>query len=119
MRLSLRQNLSMSKHDETIYIKHILEAANKITLLVNRGGKELYDSDFAVADAIVRELLVVGEAAKRLSSQTKLKYNAIPWKDVIGMRNWLVHGYSEIDWDRVWNTAIKDIPQVIFALSKK
>ena len=108
----------MSKHDDLVYIKHIVEAANKITLLVNRGGRDLYDSDFAIADAIVRELLVIGEAARQLSSQYKQEYGQIPWKDVIGMRDWLVHGYSEIDWDRVWNTAVSDIPPLISFLTK-
>lgn len=108
----------MPKHNDGVYIKHILDAANKITILVNRGGKELYDSDFAIADAIVRELLVVGEAARNLSSEYKQGNSQVPWKDVIGMRDWLVHGYSEIDWDRVWNTVISDIPSLVSSLPK-
>jgi len=88
----------------------MLDAANKVTLLVNRGGKQLFEDDFAIADAIVRELLVVGEAAKHLAPEFTQKFSHVPWKDVVGMRDWLVHGYSEIDWERVWNTAQKDIP---------
>ena len=108
----------MSKHNDAVYVKHILDAADKITILVNRGGRELYDSDFAVADAIVRELLVVGEAARNLSPEYKQGNLLVPWKNVIGMRDWLVHGYSEIDWDRVWNTVVTDIPSLISSLSK-
>ena len=107
----------MPKHNDSVYIRHILDAAHKVTLLVKRGGRELYDSDFAIADAVVRELLVVGEAARNISAEYKQKYSSVPWKDVIGMRDWLVHGYSEIDWDKVWNTAITDIPELISALS--
>ena len=117
MRLSQKQNLYMSKHDDSVYIKHILEAANKVTQLVNRGGRELFESDFAISDAIVRELLVLGEAARNLSPEYRENSTKIPWKDVIGMRDWLVHGYSDIDWDKVWNTAVKDIPTLIAALS--
>lgn len=108
----------MSKHEDSVYFRHILDAANKVILLTKRGGRDLYDKDFAIADAIVRELLVVGEASRNLSPLSKDQYSAIPWKDVIGMRDWLVHGYSEIDWDRVWNTAVNDVPNLITSLSK-
>ncbi|OGV96319.1 hypothetical protein A2W24_01255 [Microgenomates group bacterium RBG_16_45_19] len=106
----------MRKQSDQVYLKHILEAGEKVTSLVNRGGRELYDSDFAIADAIVRELLVVGEAARNLSDETKKQFPNIPWKDVVGMRDWLVHGYSEIDWNKVWNTAIGDVPMLVKAL---
>jgi uncharacterized protein with HEPN domain len=103
----------MPKHNDEVYVKHILEAADKINQLVNRGGKELYESDFAISDAIVRELLVIGEACRHVSKDFKDQNTNIPWKEAIGMRDWLVHGYSEIDWNRVWNTAITDIPSLI------
>jgi uncharacterized protein with HEPN domain len=102
----------MSRHSETVYLQHIFEAANKIIDLTQRGGRDLYDSDYAIADAIVRELLVVGEAARNLSKEYKDGQPQIPWKEVVGMRDWLVHGYAEIDWDKVWNTAINDIPEL-------
>lgn len=89
----------MSKHNDVVYVYHILDAIKKINQLVNRGG-------------IVRELMVVGEASRSLSSEFKSLHNDIPWKDVVGMRDWLVHGYSEIDWDRVWNTATNDVPKL-------
>ncbi|MEK7165820.1 MAG: HepT-like ribonuclease domain-containing protein [Patescibacteria group bacterium] len=57
----------MSKHNDSVYLKHILDAANKILSLTNRGGRKLFDEDFAIADAVVRELLVVGEAARNIS----------------------------------------------------
>jgi uncharacterized protein with HEPN domain len=109
----------MSKHNDSVYIKHILDAADKIIQLVNRGGRELFESDFAISDAIVRELLVVGEAARHLSLESKQRYSQVPWKDVVGMRDWLVHGYSEIDWERVWNTAVSDIPSLVSQLSRE
>ena len=92
----------MSEHNDTAYLHHILDALNRITELVDRGGRDLFDEDFAIADAIVRELLVVGEAARNLSQEFKQTQPQIPWKDVIGMRDWLVHGYAEVDWEKVW-----------------
>lgn len=102
----------MPKHNDQVYLKHILDAAEKVSQLVNRGGRNLYDDDFAIADAIVRELLVIGEAAKNISPEFKAQHVEIPWKEIMGMRDWLVHGYAEVDWDKVWNTAMSDIPEL-------
>jgi uncharacterized protein with HEPN domain len=96
----------------------MIDASEKINSLVGRGGRELYDSDFAVSDAIVRELLVVGEAARQVSIDFKQSHDYIPWKEVIGMRDWLVHGYEDIDWGRVWNTAVNDVPELMASVAK-
>lgn len=99
----------MSKHNNTVYLRHVVEAVEKINELVARGGRKLFDDDFAIADAIVRELIVVGEAVRNVSAEFRDKYPELPWKDMVGMRDWLVHGYAEIDWNKVWNTAVGDL----------
>jgi uncharacterized protein with HEPN domain len=107
----------MSKHNDSVYLRHMVDAAQKVSSLVARGGRELYDADFAIADAMVRELLVIGEAARNVSIQYRESHRELPWKDIIGMRDWLVHGYAEIDWDKVWNTAVGDIPTLLTSLT--
>jgi len=102
----------MAKHDNLVYLKHIVEACDKIADLVGRGGRELYDDDFAIGDAIVRELAVVGEAANNVSDEFKDSHQVVPWRKSIGMRNWLVHGYAEIDWNEVWDTAVNSVPDL-------
>lgn len=61
---------------------------------------------------------MVGEAARNLSQEFKNYQSQISWKEVIGMRDWVVHGYAEIDWDKVWNTAMSDIPELRAKVAK-
>lgn len=59
---------------------------------------------------VMRELGIIGEAAKQFSEEFKLSHGAIPWKKVAGMRDKLVHDYFEIDIDAVWKTVKDDLP---------
>lgn len=102
----------MSKHSDIFLVRHIIDAIDKIDQLQNRGGKQLFVNDFAIADSFVRELMVIGEASRSLTDEFRRIHPEVPWKEIIGMRDWLVHGYAEIDWERVWDTAIIDIPKL-------
>lgn len=66
-----------------------------------------------LARALVNCIEIVGEAAARTSDETQLQYPQIPWRDIIGMRNRLIHGYFDIDLDRVWDTVVDDLPSLI------
>jgi uncharacterized protein with HEPN domain len=63
-------------------------------------------------DAAIRQIEVIGEAVKKLSPELKDRHPEIPWRDVVGMRDKLVHDHFGVDLDAVWNTARKDIPQL-------
>ncbi len=62
---------------------------------------------------MIRELLLIGEAANAISPESRAKIPTIPWKEVIGMRNQLIHGYFEISYKIVWMTVTEDIPKLI------
>ncbi len=64
-------------------------------------------------DAVVRKLEIIGEAAGRVSEETKQSATGIPWRQVSGMRNRLIHEYSRIDLQEVWDTAQNDLPDLI------
>ncbi|MEK7169428.1 MAG: HepT-like ribonuclease domain-containing protein [Patescibacteria group bacterium] len=66
--------------------------------------------DELVLSAVMRELGVIGEAAKKLSEEFKRVYTNVPWKQIAGMRDKLIHDYFEIDVEAVWKTAQEDIP---------
>jgi uncharacterized protein with HEPN domain len=68
------------------------------------------DIDRKLKHALVRLLEIIGEAANGMSSDIMKKYPDIPWKEMIGMRNRLVHGYFDVDLDIVWQTVTEDIP---------
>ncbi len=76
------------------------------------GGKAEFDSNELIRVWFLRHLEVIGEAVARLSDELRSRHSVIPWRDIIGMRNILIHGYFEIDWDRVWLAASRDIPNL-------
>ena len=66
--------------------------------------------------ALVRLLELVGEAAARVAGEERARYEGLPWAEVIGMRNRLIHGYDAIDFDVVWRIVREDLPDLIDAL---
>jgi uncharacterized protein with HEPN domain len=65
-----------------------------------------------VQDGTIRQLEVIGEAAKWLSEEFKEEHPDVPWRDMAGMRDRLIHGYFGVDLDAVWETVDRDIPQL-------
>jgi uncharacterized protein with HEPN domain len=70
-----------------------------------------------VQDAVMHQLQIIGEAANRVSTSLKAQSSHIPWRDIIAMRNKLVHDYMGVDLEAVWETARKDIPILKSALN--
>jgi uncharacterized protein with HEPN domain len=85
--------------------------------LKGRSQNELA-TDLQFQDAMIRRLLIIGEAAKRVSETTRQTLTSIPWVAINGMRNRLVHEYDEIDLDVVWDTAVNSLPILILELKK-
>lgn len=59
---------------------------------------------------------IIGEAARRVSHETQLQYPQVPWKQVVGMRNRLIHGYDVVDADVLWDTVLVDLPPLVDSL---
>ena len=68
--------------------------------------------------AMVRAIEIIGEAAANVSSECRERYPQIPWADIIGMRNRLVHAYFDVDLDILWNTATTKLEPLIEQLDK-
>lgn len=69
-------------------------------------------------DAVIRALEVIGEAASQVSTQTREKHSDVPWPQIIGMRNRLIHEYFRADLEEIWSTVRNDIPQLMEQLSR-
>jgi len=69
-------------------------------------------------DAVVRQLSIIGEAAGNLSDEVRRAYPSVPWTDVYGMRNKLVHDYFGVDVEAVWDTAQNDVPSLMKVVQK-
>jgi uncharacterized protein with HEPN domain len=70
------------------------------------------ETDDQLALAIVKSIEIVGEAAAHVTADVRAELPEIPWPEVVGMRNHLIHSYFDIDNDRVWDTATEDLPRL-------
>jgi uncharacterized protein with HEPN domain len=98
------------KRDDSLYIDHILECIAKIELFTKEMTHDAFMTNVAIQDAVIRNLEVIGEATKKLSEDFLKKNKHIPWSDMAGMRNKLIHDYFDVDFDIVWNTIVADLP---------
>ena len=87
--------MSKDLRDED-YLEPILEAISRINRYVADGGKHAFLQDEKTQDAVIRNLEIIGEAATKLSPELKTKHDEIPWGDIAGMRNRLIHGYFAV-----------------------
>lgn len=106
----------MSRDDT--YLVDILESA-KIALdyVFDKDWDEFY-KDVQCQDAVVRRIEIIGEAARRVSQETRDKYPQIPWREMTSMRNLVIHEYDVVDINQVWDTVQSKLPPLIEELSK-
>ena len=90
--------------------QHMLESTNAILSFAKGRRRADLDRDRQFLSAVLRELEIIGEAAGRISEKTRKKYPEIVWKELIGMRNRLIHAYFDVDHDIVWNTIRAYLP---------
>lgn len=96
--------------DDTIYLRHILDAINQIEEYVSGLNHEAFMSSRLVQDGVIRQFEIIGEATKNLSRDVKERYPDTPWKDMAGMRDKLIHQYFGVDIAAVWETLVQDLP---------
>jgi uncharacterized protein with HEPN domain len=101
---------------DPILLLDIVGAARNILEFVEGMTYADFRTDKLVQRAVILEFLVLGEAASRLSAETKAAHPAIEWGPMVGMRNQLIHGYFSIDLELVWKTTQRDLVPLIAAL---
>ncbi len=99
------------------YIKHILECIEKIQKWHMQGKEEFLRNEM-LHDAIIRNLQILGESTKRLSVKAKEAHPEVPWKDIFGFRNIVVHEYLELDVEIIWELIKNDLPILKTAMQK-
>ena len=92
-------------------------ARRAVTAVANRELTDL-ESDPILAAALERFIEVIGEAASKISTTTKTSAGQIPWQEIVGMRNRLVHGYASVDHNIIWDVVAGDLPAVIVGLEE-
>ena len=98
--------------DPRLYLKDILEAMEAIERFVGGMNFETFEDDDMRVSAVIQKFEIIGEASKNVPKSIKQKYTSIPWSDMAGMRDRLIHFYFGIKYDLVWNTIKQDIPEV-------
>lgn len=107
----------MQKSD-LVRLHHMLDAAiEAISFAKSRSRKDL-DEDLQFMRALVKSIEIMGEAAAKVTEQTKGELSQIPWARIVGMRNRLIHAYYDINVDVVWSTVKEDLPPLIEQLEK-
>ena len=101
------------------YLIDILESARIALQHLGEKTREQFYYDIKIQDAVIRRLEIIGEAARRVSDETKQMYPNLPWLSMIRMRNFMIHEYDGIDMHIVYETVKTDLPPLIRELEKK
>ena len=102
--------------DDTAYLLDMLVAARDAAAFAEGVSYTEFERDRRTQLSILKSLEIVGEAAAHISEDTRKKHPAIPWPEIVGMRNRLVHVYFDIDLPLVWDTVCNDLPVLIARL---
>ena len=98
------------KREDKLLLEDILKSIELMEEYIQNVSRKEFMSSNMYLDLVIRRLEVIGEAVSNLSRELQEKYSDIPWQEISGMRNKLIHEYFGVDRDLVWETATKDIP---------
>ncbi len=93
-----------------VFLHHIQDAISRIEGYTANTDWKSFSNNFLVQDGVIRQLEIIGEAVKSLSKKIRIQNPHIPWEDIAGMRDKLIHHYFGVDIDKVWNTVQDEIP---------
>jgi len=101
------------KRDYTLYLKDILNAMESIQSFTANMEYEEFSRDDKTSSAVIRKLEIIGEATKKIPAVLRKQHGEMPWKEMAGMRDRLIHFYFGVDYELVWETIKKRIPDLI------
>ena len=101
----------MKKRSYRLFIEDIVESMNRIEQYLSGMSHQDFLSNQMVIDAVIRNIEIIGEAARNIPEDIRNAYPAIPWKRIIGLRNIAIHAYFGIDLDILWKILTESIPE--------
>lgn len=99
--------------DPSLYLQDILSAAESIEAFLGDMTEADFRADDKTASAVIQKLEVIGEATKSIPPEWSQAYPVVPWRDMAGMRDRLIHAYFEVDHGLVWRTIKKRLPEIL------
>ncbi len=100
----------MRKRNEAVYLKDILESIERIEQYIQGVKGSEFLKNLQLQDAVLKRLEIIGEAVKGVSNSIRKEYPEIPWKEIAGLRNILVHEYFGVNQKRVWKVVVEKLP---------
>jgi len=102
----------MAKRDEIVFFEDIIDCINKIIEYTENTTEIEFRENTEKQDAVIRRIEIIGEAVKSISRDTRNKSPRIPWREIAGMRDIVVHEYFGVSIDMIWRVAVNEIPEL-------
>lgn len=104
--------------DDSVYLRHILDAIARVATYLDGVDEGSFNQNHLIQDGVIRQIEIIGEATRQLSADLRKQYAQVPWQDIAGMRDKLIHGYFGVDIEKVWLTAQADLPVLKIEVEK-
>jgi len=108
----------MPPKDDLLLLGHMLDTATKISVRVSGLDRESFDENEDLRLALAHLVQVIGEAARGVSAEGRLRLPSIPWREITGMRHKIVHDYMDVSFDVLWAVVTQDLPPLLAELEK-
>jgi uncharacterized protein with HEPN domain len=110
--------MSPDSETDAVTLSDVVTACSRVIEYMGRANRSDLYSNHQLLSACCYQIAVIGEAVKRLSLATRGKHPEIPWRDIAGMRDRLIHRYDSVDIDELWKTSTQDIPVLLEQIRK-